>query len=54
MTTSRSKRRGQHRIRLRIPWMIEVEGEGLVAVVGSFLLVAFVVGCSLIRYGSPP
>ncbi|MGE0652480.1 MAG: hypothetical protein AB7P12_12120 [Alphaproteobacteria bacterium] len=48
--TARSKRRNPSRVRLRIPWMIELEGEGLVAVVGSFLLAAFVVGCAVIVY----
>jgi hypothetical protein len=41
-TTFRSRPRGRHRVRLRIPWIIEVEGEGLVAVVGSLLLVAVI------------
>jgi hypothetical protein len=29
-----------HRLRLRVPWLIEVESEGLVAVVGGLALAA--------------
>jgi hypothetical protein len=41
--TSPSRRREHNRVRLRIPWLIEVEGEGLIAVVGSLLLAVLIV-----------
>lgn len=47
-TTSRSKPRGSHRVRLRIPWIIEVEGEGLVAVIGSLLLATVIAALALL------
>ena len=41
--TSPSRRREHNRVRLRIPWLIEVEGEGLIAVIGSLVLAVLVV-----------
>ena len=41
--TSPSRRRDYNRVCLRIPWLVEVEGEGLVAVVGSLLLAVLMV-----------
>jgi hypothetical protein len=35
--------RQEHRVRVRIPWLIELEGEGLVAVIGSIALSFLVV-----------
>jgi hypothetical protein len=28
----------EHRVRVRVPWLLELEGEGLVAVIGSIAL----------------
>ena len=38
MMKSPSNDRKEHRMRVRIPWLLELEGEGLVAVVGSIAL----------------
>jgi hypothetical protein len=42
-TTSPSSRSQKHRLKLRVPWLLEVEGEGLVAVLGGVLLAAAVI-----------
>lgn len=47
--TSRSKLDARHRVRLRIPWVFELEAEGVVAVVGSLLLAAVLVGLAVYR-----
>lgn len=43
MATSPSRKRVADRVRLRIPYLIEIEGEGLTAVVGGILLATLVV-----------
>jgi hypothetical protein len=35
---SPSNNRKEHRVRVSIPWLLELEGEGLVAVIGSIAL----------------
>lgn len=52
--TSRSRPRSQNRSRLRIPWVVELEGEGLVAVLGSLLLAALIIGGILIGLTPSP
>lgn len=32
-----------NRLRVRIPWLLEVDGDGLVPVIGAFLLCAMVI-----------
>jgi hypothetical protein len=41
--TSPSRGREHNRLRLRIPWMIEIESEGDIAVVGGLLIVGLIV-----------
>lgn len=48
--TFHSRCRDQNRVRLRIPWVIELEGVGLTAVIGSLLLAALIVGSVLGRF----
>jgi hypothetical protein len=38
MMKSPFKDRKEHRVRVRIPWLLELEGEGLVAVIGTIAL----------------
>lgn len=52
--TSRSRPRSQNRIRLRIPWVLELEGEGLAAVLGSLFLAALVVSGILVGLAPSP
>lgn len=52
--TSRSKPRRQNRIWLRIPWVLELEGEGLAAVLGSLLFAALIVSGILVGLTSSP
>ena len=52
--TYRSRPRSHNRIRLRIPWVVELEGEGLVAVLGSLILAALIVGSILLGLTSSP
>lgn len=42
-TTSPSSRSQKHRLKLRVPWLLEVEGEGLAAVLGGIALAAAVI-----------
>lgn len=41
--------RQANRLRLRVPWLLEVESEGLVAVVGGLALAAAVIVLAYIR-----
>ena len=41
--SSRGLTRQTHRLRLRIPWLLGVESEGLVAVVGSLALATAII-----------
>jgi hypothetical protein len=41
--SSRGLTRQTHRLRLRVPWLLEVESEGLVAVVGGLALAAAII-----------
>ena len=38
-----SKGGTEHRLSVRIPWLIEIEGEGLVAVIGGIGLVVLII-----------
>jgi hypothetical protein len=38
-----SNRTQKNRLRLRVPWLLEVEGEGIVAVLGGLALAAAVI-----------
>jgi hypothetical protein len=35
--------RQAHRLRLRVPWLLEIESEGLVAVAGGLALAAVII-----------
>ena len=48
-TTTPSSRSQKHRLKLRVPWLLEVEGEGLVAVIGAVVLAAFAIGLAAYR-----
>jgi hypothetical protein len=41
--------RQTHRLRVRVPWLLEVESEGLVAVVGGLVLAAAIIVLVYIR-----
>jgi hypothetical protein len=41
--TSPSSRGQKHRLKLRVPWLLEVEGEGVPAVLGGVVLAALVI-----------
>lgn len=41
--TSPSRSREHNRLRLRVPWMIEIEGEGQLAVVGSLVVAGLII-----------
>ena len=43
ITISPFNERKEHRVRVRIPWLLELEGEGLVAVIGNIALSFLVV-----------
>lgn len=43
MTSPFRRRVVGHRMRVRIPWLLEIEGEGVVAVVGSIVLAALMI-----------
>jgi hypothetical protein len=47
--TSPSSRGQKHRLRLRIPWLLEVESEGFAAVLGGLALAAAVIVLAYIR-----
>jgi hypothetical protein len=47
--TSRSSRGQKHRLRLKVAWLLEVESEGLIAVLGGLALAAAVIVLAYIR-----